>query len=186
MEARTVVVGADFADTGDEAIRAGLEQLSSGAAHRLYVVHVLSTSDALLSSEEPAAESPTASLVLESLSRRVRALARADRVAYREEQVQLELRSGDVLPSLLSALREHRADLAIVGTHGRRGIDRWLAGSVAETLVRCAACSVLIARPPRPPGRHLEREPTGCDDPDAQPEEDPWRPQDAAAKHPIP
>lgn len=39
------------------------------------------------------------------------------------------------------------ADLLIVGTHGRRGFDRVLLGSVAEQLVRRAGCPVLVARP---------------------------------------
>jgi nucleotide-binding universal stress UspA family protein len=38
------------------------------------------------------------------------------------------------------------ADLVVVASHGRRGIDRLLLGSVAEATVRRAACSVLVAR----------------------------------------
>jgi hypothetical protein len=48
MEGKIVVVGTDFADTGDEAIRAGLAQLTSGAAQTLHVVHVLNVKGALL------------------------------------------------------------------------------------------------------------------------------------------
>jgi nucleotide-binding universal stress UspA family protein len=38
------------------------------------------------------------------------------------------------------------ADLIVVGSHGRRGLRRLILGSVAETTVRHAPCSVLIAR----------------------------------------
>lgn len=38
------------------------------------------------------------------------------------------------------------ADLVVVGSHGRRGLKRWVLGSVAETTVRHAPCSVLVAR----------------------------------------
>ncbi|ACY12929.1 universal stress protein [Haliangium ochraceum] len=38
-------------------------------------------------------------------------------------------------------------DLIGVGTHGRTGINRLLVGSVAESTVRYAPCSVLVARP---------------------------------------
>jgi hypothetical protein len=41
------------------------------------------------------------------------------------------------------------ADLAIVGTHGRRGFSRVLLGSVAEAVVRLAPCPVLVVRVPR-------------------------------------
>jgi nucleotide-binding universal stress UspA family protein len=39
---------------------------------------------------------------------------------------------------------EHRADLIVVGSHGYQGLRRWLIGSVAETTVRHAACSVIV------------------------------------------
>jgi nucleotide-binding universal stress UspA family protein len=38
------------------------------------------------------------------------------------------------------------ADLVVVASHGRRGLDRLLLGSVAEATVRRAACSVLVVR----------------------------------------
>src|SRR5690606_29472907 len=38
-------------------------------------------------------------------------------------------------------------DLVAVGTQGRTGIERLLIGSVAESTVRYAPCSVLVARP---------------------------------------
>lgn len=38
---------------------------------------------------------------------------------------------------------EHAVDLIVVGTHGRTGVSRVLLGSVAERVVRTAACPVL-------------------------------------------
>ncbi len=37
-------------------------------------------------------------------------------------------------------------DLVVMGSSGRRGLKRWLLGSVAESAVRHAPCSVLVAR----------------------------------------
>jgi nucleotide-binding universal stress UspA family protein len=39
------------------------------------------------------------------------------------------------------------AQLIVVGTHGRRGVPRFLLGSVAEGVVRMAPCEVLVVRP---------------------------------------
>lgn len=41
------------------------------------------------------------------------------------------------------------ADLLVLGTHGRTGFEHALLGSVAERVVRKAACPVLTVRPPR-------------------------------------
>lgn len=38
------------------------------------------------------------------------------------------------------------ADLIVVGTHGRRGINRWMLGSDAEQIVRMAPVPVLLVR----------------------------------------
>lgn len=42
--------------------------------------------------------------------------------------------------------RDWKADLVIVGTHGRRGMERLLVGSVAEKLVRVANTSLMLVR----------------------------------------
>jgi nucleotide-binding universal stress UspA family protein len=42
--------------------------------------------------------------------------------------------------------RDHRAELVVVGSHGRRGLRRFVLGSVAENTVRHAPCAVLVAR----------------------------------------
>jgi nucleotide-binding universal stress UspA family protein len=45
---------------------------------------------------------------------------------------------------LIEAARD--ADLVAVGSHGRRGLRRWLMGSVAENVARHATCTALVAR----------------------------------------
>ena len=47
---------------------------------------------------------------------------------------------------ILAYAEEHAADLIVVGTRGRAGVERWVLGSVAETVVRQAACPVLVVR----------------------------------------
>jgi len=53
------------------------------------------------------------------------------------------LRSGSAWEEILLAAREIHADLIVVGTHGRRGLNRMLLGSVAEKVVRMAEIPVL-------------------------------------------
>lgn len=51
--------------------------------------------------------------------------------------------SGEPTADILDAVRATRADLVVMGTHGRRGIARFFLGSVAEKVVRLAGAPVL-------------------------------------------
>jgi nucleotide-binding universal stress UspA family protein len=68
----------------------------------------------------------------------------------------LVLREGDVAREIVAESRGWAADLVVVGTHGRRGLEHWELGSVAEQVIRTAPCPVLTvpraSRPPRPAG----------------------------------
>jgi nucleotide-binding universal stress UspA family protein len=48
--------------------------------------------------------------------------------------------------ALVTAAEREHFDLIVVGTHGRRGIDRILLGSVAERVIRTASLPVMIVR----------------------------------------
>ena len=60
------------------------------------------------------------------------------------------LAEGDPAEEILRVAREIAADLIVMGTHGRTGLRRLLMGSVAERVVRGAACPVLTVRTPFP------------------------------------
>jgi nucleotide-binding universal stress UspA family protein len=47
-----------------------------------------------------------------------------------------ELRVGDVYDEIKGAIDDVRPDLIVVGTHGRRGVERWFMGSTTEKLLR--------------------------------------------------
>jgi nucleotide-binding universal stress UspA family protein len=55
---------------------------------------------------------------------------------------------GDVRERILDSASEWHADLIVLGSHGTRGIQRFLLGSVAEFVARHAKCSVQIIRTP--------------------------------------
>ncbi|HEY3253324.1 MAG TPA: universal stress protein, partial [Polyangiaceae bacterium] len=55
------------------------------------------------------------------------------------------LRAGVPWEEVLSAAAQIKADLIVMGTHGRRGLERALLGSVAEKVVRMARVPVLTA-----------------------------------------
>ncbi len=55
---------------------------------------------------------------------------------------------GPVMEGILGFARQESIDLIVMGTHGRRGVDRFLLGSVAEKVLRKSRCPVLAVRKP--------------------------------------
>jgi len=59
---------------------------------------------------------------------------------------EIEVTEGAPTSRLAARARELGASLIVVGTHGRRGAARAALGSVAESIVKEAPCSVLVVR----------------------------------------
>lgn len=53
---------------------------------------------------------------------------------------------GDPVRQIVRAARSKRADLVVVGTHGRTGLTKFFVGSVAQRVVATAPCSVVVVR----------------------------------------
>lgn len=60
--------------------------------------------------------------------------------------VSTAIRTGIPYREVVAAAKESRADLIVIGTHGRGGLDRALLGSVADRVIRLAPCPVLAVR----------------------------------------
>jgi nucleotide-binding universal stress UspA family protein len=62
--------------------------------------------------------------------------------------IQTAILRGVPYEELLKYAETHGIDLIVIGTHGRKGLDRMLFGSTAERVVRNATCPVLTVRRP--------------------------------------
>ncbi|MBI2620253.1 MAG: universal stress protein [Ignavibacteriales bacterium] len=61
--------------------------------------------------------------------------------------VTIEIRHGSPAQEIVKASRDLNTDLVVMCTHGRSGLSHMLMGSVAEKVVRTAACPVLTLKP---------------------------------------
>ena len=75
-----------------------------------------------------------------------KAAAVAEKSAVKVEAVQVESRGRPVSDVILADARHSRADIIVMGTHGRRGLNRLLLGSDAERVLREAPVPVLLTR----------------------------------------
>lgn len=64
-------------------------------------------------------------------------------------KVSNHVRGGFAAEEIINEAKEWEADLIIVGTHGRKGVSRFLLGSVAESVAAHAPCSVTVVKHPR-------------------------------------
>jgi len=55
--------------------------------------------------------------------------------------------AGDTWPTLAEVIEQKLVDLLVLGTHGRKGLEKVLLGSVAEEIFRQALCPVLTVGP---------------------------------------
>ena len=60
--------------------------------------------------------------------------------------VTTSIESGNAQAMIIDTATKWPADLIVMGSHGRRGLERFLMGSVSDGVARHAPCSVLIAR----------------------------------------
>lgn len=75
----------------------------------------------------------------------------ADRLAAAGLTTEIDVRHGDPAHEIIRAATDWKADLIVMGTRGRTGLERLLLGSVARRVLQHAQCSILVERTPAPP-----------------------------------
>ena len=145
-----ILVAIDGSETSNIAIEHAV-QLAKDQRARLRIVHVVeSIGHAVsLAGAYPFDPTPLWEAMRED-GRRALSVAEAKAVSAGIETETALVEDKEpperVASILASDAQEWDADLLVVGTHGRRGIDRLLVGSVAETLGRIAPTPVLLVR----------------------------------------
>lgn len=136
-----IVVPTDGSEHADAALECGLDV----ARHHDAIVHVLSVVDVT-----PAGIDDRNDLRLERLESHAKGVV-ADAVEAAESgglEAAGEVRYGSTDREIGAYADEVDADLLVMGTHGRSGVDRLLLGSVTERVLRTATAPVLTVRAP--------------------------------------
>lgn len=140
-----VVVGVDFTESSDVAFAEALRIAGGGRNGELHVATVLPKDGGLRQQGlEKLADA------IDAAYQRLReyVVDRGPRFADARfsQDVHYHVRLGEAPEALAQVGVDVDADLLIVGTHSRRGLERLMLGSVAEKLVRDARVPVLVAR----------------------------------------
>lgn len=144
-----ILVALDGSPTSDaalaEAIRLAKEQASS-----LRLVHVVDQRPAYLGAEtveqvdeyEHALCRAGEAVLAEAL-----AAVRREGLAAEVRLLRIETIEQHAADEVVAEAKRWPADLVVIGTHGRGGVEHMLLGSVAEKVLRKAPCPVLIVPP---------------------------------------
>jgi universal stress protein A len=148
MSWKTILVPHDLSPCADHAAALAQEVARAHGA-RLVVLYVADLPmgldpDALVVPREGAAPVRARDLATGGAEAQLEVLAA--RLAADGVAVTTSLVLGDVVDEILAAAHRERADLIVMGTHGRTGLSHLVVGSVTEKVVRQAPVPVLTRR----------------------------------------
>ena len=138
-----VLIGIDDSKFSEKVVQAVVAQLRTENTEVL-VLHVLEPIVSLAPPEIAQGYAPELEDEKKPRHALVQRIANELRTAGFKAETAVKI--GDVRVSILDIAAEWHADLIVVGSHGRRGIQRFLLGSVADSVARNAKCSVEIVR----------------------------------------
>jgi nucleotide-binding universal stress UspA family protein len=137
---RRILHPTDFSDRSQHAFELACS-LARYSGARLIILHVVPAPTVVYG--ETIAELSTEA-AKETATRQLSQLKPPDATVPFEHQME----EGDPSERILHAAKVNQCDLVVMGTHGRTALGRMLMGSVAEQVVRKAACPVLTIKAP--------------------------------------
>jgi universal stress protein A len=143
-----ILLAVDDSKFSEAALQAVLAQARPQDAE-VRVLHVLEPPSLLLG-REMGGYDPEFEAVWKALREQAKALVEKITGKLRASgfSVTPSLEEGDPTSKIIDAAKEWNADLIVLGSHGRKGLERFLMGSVADSVARHANCSVEIVRIP--------------------------------------
>jgi nucleotide-binding universal stress UspA family protein len=146
IELRRILAPTDFSDHSTHALRYAVS-LAERLGATLYLMHVLPEVVTPVGPEPMLLPTVPVEYYAETEKTSLESLRDALKPEWgTPPSVQAVVRWGDIVANIVSYAQEIEADLIVVATHGRSGLSHVLMGSVAERIVREAACPVLTVR----------------------------------------
>ena len=134
----SIVVPVDFSDSTPEAVRAALDLASEPA--QVHLLHVLVPLDAV----SPGVK--FGNVTDQTRAQNVHDYARQFFAKHGLPDLALHVTVGHPAEEIVDYAAAQSADLIVVPSHGFHGVKRFVLGSVAEQVIRHAACPVLVLR----------------------------------------
>jgi nucleotide-binding universal stress UspA family protein len=144
MQVKKILFPVDFTSASARIVPAVKEMMAKFGAS-VDLVHVVRGSDEFAGFEMGAAWYTT--LEKDLLAGAEKAMDRFVDENFDGEDVTARVMVGNVVDEIIEFSEKNGTDMIIIGTHGRKGLEKMMFGSVAEGVVKKAACPVLTIRP---------------------------------------
>lgn len=148
---RRILVAIDESKTSNLAFQQAMN-LAKDQKAALRIVHVIDVAPAYLTVDTPYPFVEYQKAMQEAgeklLANRV-GTARAAGVKVDSKLIKIEMYGERIYDVIEEQSKQWPADLIVIGTHGRRGAERLMLGSVAEGLIRLTTKPVLLIRGPK-------------------------------------
>ncbi len=138
LRKQSVLVPLDFSELSYQAIAPAREYVEDTSS--LVVIHVLTplNQEYPVATEDPVEDKQRKQKVQEFLQNKL------SEMGYEGIKIQVEI--GDPSTKIVDYAEKIKTDLIIMPSHGRKGVSRFLLGSVAERVARLSRCPVLILK----------------------------------------
>jgi nucleotide-binding universal stress UspA family protein len=142
-----ILLALDASKFSEAATKTVITQIKAKGTE-VHLLHVVEPFPASLATKKGTRESPDfVAARLEQREYGTRLLSQAtEKLRSAGFKVISSIEEGDARDAILNQAERWHADLIVVGSHGRTGLDRFLIGSVSEAVARHAHCSVEIVR----------------------------------------
>ena len=152
QEITTIVTPVDFSDNADKIARAAAYVAGKFGA-RLHLVFVVQNFEDYSGFFVPPVNLPNLEEeIFESAQHRMEEFVETNRKAITDAGVtdlHSKVLAGDVTDEILQYVEDNNCNLIIMGTHGYKGLERIMFGSVADKVVKTACCPVMTINPYR-------------------------------------
>lgn len=150
MGYKRILVPVDGSPTSNAGLREAIA-LARAQGAQLQLVHVVDQHSLVMMGGEAIVHMDEMMAGLTRAGQAVlrKAKALAGKSGVDASTVLLETLTGPAADAIVRQAKKWRADLMVVGTHGRRGIRRLVMGSDAEQIVRSSPVPVLLVRAQR-------------------------------------
>ena len=137
----------DFSDTSNAALDMALQlaEANKAALHLIYVLPKMNYYDWTLTGSTPLIDGDLFVEMDKNSREQLNKLVEKTKSEHPQIVITAEIDElNSPADGVLNAAKTFKADMIVMGSHGRKGFDRILMGSVAESVMRNADCSVVI------------------------------------------